>query len=270
MPLNYTIYKHCLVWAGDTSDEQFLTSEEAKKLLKSNNAWMLRNCWDWDCKRATDFWEIICDKHYEIADLPSKTRNQIRRALRDCVIMPVTARQLIDDGGYEVYRLAFGRYHNIERPASSKSKWINDLQNGSNKEYWGVYEKNSGNLIAWAMNTVNGKSVSYNTLKAIPEMMNKHYPYYGLLYEMNKYYLKERRFDYVSDGWRSVSQHSGIQPFLEKNFMFRKAFCNMRLHYAPWFGISVKCLFYIRRLKLLPTAVRNILKFEEINRLQDA
>ena len=46
--------------------------------------------------------------------------------------------------------------------------------------------------------------------------MNKHYPYFGLLFEMNKYYLGELKYKYVSDGWRSITAHSNIQPFLEK------------------------------------------------------
>lgn len=96
--------------------------------------------------------------------------------------------------------------------------------------------------------------------------MNKHYPYFGLLYEMNKYYLGEKGYLYVSDGWRSITEHSGIQPFLEKNFLFRKAFCKLRVYYTLWFGIAVKLLYPFRHLKYLPLLVRNVLRFEEINR----
>ena len=70
-------------------------------------------------------------------------------------------------------------------------------------------------MIVWALNKVKKRSVNYMTLKAIPELMNRHYPYYGLLYEMGRYYLAEKGYSYVSDGWRSISGHSNIQPFLE-------------------------------------------------------
>lgn len=116
------------------------------------------------------------------------------------------------------------------------------------------------------MNTVDKRFVQYNTLKAIPSMMNKHYPYFGLLYEMNHYYLVECKCDYVSDGWRSITNHSGIQPFLEKNFGFRKAYVRMKLHYSMLFGLAVRILFPIRKFKYLPLIVKNVLQFEEINR----
>lgn len=72
-------------------------------------------------------------------------------------------------------------------------------------------------MIAWALNKVKKRSVDYMTLKAIPGFMNRHYPYYGLLYEMGRYYLVEKGYSYVSDGWHSISGHSDIQPFLEQN-----------------------------------------------------
>lgn len=174
---------------------------------------------------------------------------------------------MIDDDAYEVYKRAFSRYRYVTDSIPSRELWEFCIKSSNSKaEYWGVYEKESGKLIAWALNHIKGQSVDYSTLKAIPELMNKHYPYFGLLFEMNKYYLEEKGYLYVSDGWRSVTEHSGIQPFLIKNFLFRKSFCQMRLYYAPWFGIAVKLLYPFRRFKYLPLSVRNVLRFEEINR----
>lgn len=227
---------------------------------------MLHKCWNWDCGEETNFWEIICDKFHPIEELPSKTRNQIRRCLRDCDIKIIDVAELIESDGYRVYMEAFKRYHDVAVTISDRDTWEASVAKDCGHEYWGVFVKETGELIAYAMNTVDNRWVQYNTLKAIPEKMNKHYPYFGLLYEMNRHYLEEMRCKYVSDGWRSVTEHSGIQPFLEKNFYFRKAYVNMKLYYAPWLKFAIAILFPLRHLKLLPLNVKNLLKFEEINR----
>ena len=260
------MYKHCLVWKATPPEEKKLSRDEVKRLIQDKGGWMLRNCYDWDCDEETNFWEVICDKFYLIEELPSKTRNQIRRCLRDCTISRLRNVELIESDGYRVYKEAFGRYHDITVPIADRVDWETMIAADSVHEFWGVFEKESGMLIAWAMNTVDKGCVQYNTLKAIPGMMNKHYPYFGLIYEMNRYYLEEIGCRYVTDGWRSVTEHSGIQPFLEKNFKFRKAFVKMKLYYTWWLGIAVKLLYPIRNLSCLPLKVRHILRFEEINR----
>lgn len=233
--------------------------------MKRNGAWMLRNCWNWDCGEETNFWEVICDKFYPIEELPSKTRNQIRRCLRDCDIKLLNSHELIKSNGYRVYKEAFNRYHDVALSILDRNRWEKKIESDSSHEFWGVFEKETKELIAWSMNTVDKRYVQYTTLKAIPEMMNKHYPYFGLLYEMNRYYLKDLGCDYITDGWRSVTEHSGIQPFLEKHFYFRKAYVNMKLYYATWLKLAIIFLFPLRHLNFLPLNMKNLLKFEEIN-----
>lgn len=235
-------------------------------MIKKTRAWMLRNCYDWDSETETNFWEVICDEFYPLEKLPSKTRNQIRRCLRDCNIRILEPQELIKSNGYRVYKEAFGRYHDIAVSILDRNSWEAKISKDNKHEFWGVFEKETGELIAWSMNTVDIRCVQYNTLKAIPAMMNKHYPYFGLLYEMNRYYLNEIGCSYVTDGWRSVTEHSGIQPFLEKNFRFRKAYAAMTLYYAKWLKIIINILFPMRNLRILPISVKNALKFEEINR----
>ena len=261
----YSVYKHCLVWEGMPNKERRLDDKEIKELIRTHKAWMLRNCYDWDCGVKTNFWEVICDISKPIEEFPSKTRNQIRRCLRDCCIKPISNIELIEKDGYKVFIEAFKRYREVTISLASRVEWEKEILEDCTHEFWGVFEKESGRLIAWAMNTIKDSCVSYSTLKATPELMNKHYPYFGLLFEMNKYYLGELKYKYVSDGWRSITAHSNIQPFLEKNFGFRKSYCRMKLHYVWWLQALVKLLFPFRNW--IPNQkVKNILKFEEINR----
>lgn len=257
------MYKHCLVWNGASYNEHKLPPSEAKYKLKHHNAWMLRNIYNWDCGEPTNFWEIINDRPRELNELPSKVRNQVRRCSRDCDIRKISNFDLIHNDGYTVYKKAFERYHDITTKIATREEWERFIENDSVHEFWGVFVKESGMLIAYAMNTIISLSVNYNTLKAIPDYMNKHYPYYGLIFEMNRHYLSNYR--YVSDGFRSISEHSNIQPFLEKNFLFRKAYCNLTMYYKPWLKIALILLYPFRNLIPI-TSIKHILNLEKIAR----
>lgn len=97
------------------------------------------------------------------------------------------------------------------------------------------------------MNAVTNESCEYRTMKAIPAFQ-KQYAYYGLIYEMNRFYLEERKLKYVNDGGRSITNHSNIQPFLIEKFNFRKAYCKLDIHYKWWLGVMVKTLYPFRKL----------------------
>ena len=81
-----------------------------------------------------------------------------------------------------------------------------------------------------------------------PDFPNNTYPMYGLIYEMNRYYLEEKGVSFVCDGVRSITGHSNIQNVLEDKFKFRKAYCDLQVYYKPWLGVAVKLLFPFRTL----------------------
>ena len=135
---------------------------------------------------------------------------------------------------------------------------IDTIANDSIKkgyEFWAVYTKDQHKPVAVAINTVvcddsNYRGyVGYNAMKCDPNFQhNSTYPYYGLIYRMNKYYLEEKGFGYVDDGSRSLTEHSNIQSFLIDKFCFRKAYCELQVFYNPYFKLLIKILFPFRRL----------------------
>ena len=76
---------------------------------------------------------------------------------------------------------AFKRYKDVSVNIARREDWERSILENDTSEFWGVFTREDSRLIAFAINTVKDKSVGYNTLKAIPSMMNKHYPYFGLL-----------------------------------------------------------------------------------------
>lgn len=77
---------------------------------------------------------------------------------------------------------------------------------------------------------------------------------------------------YICDGARSINHDTQFQNYLEKYFLFRKAYCRLNIAYKPKIGGIVKFLYYFRKpLKAFDSVgiihpINAILKMEEISR----
>lgn len=133
-------------------------------------------------------------------------------------------------------------------------------------DLWVVYTKEEHKPIAISYNLVHDSCCEYNSMKCDPSYLrNSTYPYYGLIYEMNRYYLQSLGLSYVSDGARSITEHSNIQPFLIEKFNFRKAYCHLCVHYKWWLKIVINLLYPFR--KFIPFSnIKFILRLEEYSR----
>lgn len=262
---DYKAYQHGVIYRGAPHTEQRLSKAQCKILMKHYKGVFIRNVYDWDCGESTSFWFIIQDRPILFEELHTKCRNQIRRAAKALNIRRLQWGGVINEG-YNVYLQSWKRYKIKTSTPMSKEKWEHYVKNlPDNVEFWGAYDKESGKLIAYAEVLLQDDSAKYTALKAIPEYLNKTYPFYGLLFEMNKYYIEEHKLLYVTDGARSISEHSNIQTFLEK-FNFRKAYCRLDVQYIWWMKIIITILYPFRSLIGKHNKLSYLLRFEAINR----
>lgn len=197
-------------------------------------------------------------------ELSSKMRNQVRRSFKECDIRRVTPEEMLREG-YEVFRSATEHYR-VKAVTPTPAEYASRIENGgADMEYWAAYAKDTGRMIAFCINKVFNSYCEYQTMKAVPEYQRSHYPYYGLIYEMNRHYLSERGLSFVNDGARSVTNHSNIQPFLIEKFKFRKAYCRLRIIYKWWLGLSVRLLYPFRRF-IPVSGIVNLLNLEAMRR----
>lgn len=258
----FTLYKHAWVWIGPENEEPRLTPAESKALLQKGG-WLVRNTYDFDCGEETGFWNVVKDTFGGMEELSSKMRNQVRRSMANYEFRRMTCEELLAEG-YLVHKAAAEGYK-VKSTVPTEEEFRSDVINGPENEYWGAFDKADGHLAAFAKNIVYEHMCDYSVMKANPDELS-HYPYYGLIYTMNEYYLKECRLKYVNDGARSITEHSNIQPFLIQKFNFRKAYCRINIVYQPWLAMAVKVLFPFR--KYVPVAaVRSLLNQEEMTRL---
>lgn len=222
-----------------------LTILQARRLLKEQRSLLLR--WDeaFDQSVSSEWWHIIKDDAEDIYSLNKKTRNMVRRGAKQFDVR-VCDRKYIALSGHNVYKSAFARYETFEKCFSES-----EFENAINKlpedtEFWGVFDKESGQLVAFSENIVRDDACFYNTMWFEPEPMRR-FSGYILFHEMNKHYLNERSCKYVSDGARSISHQTNIHEFLESKFGFRKAYSRLRVVYAPGIYPIIFCLYPFRR-----------------------
>lgn len=208
---------------------------------------MVRNTFCFDQKEESDFWYIIKDSFGGMDELSSNERRKIRRANKIFDFQLIDNEILIKEG-YPIIKATFDDYKITDRPMNERvfNEYL-DSCSKKNYDYWGVFDKNTEKLIGFCAVHVWDDSCEYGVIGILPEYKhNATYPYYGLFFRMNEYYLGEKKFKYVSDGSRSITEHSNIQNFLIQKFKFRKAYCKLKIHYKWWFGVVVRVLFPFR------------------------
>lgn len=260
---NYQLYKHAWISTSDPSLEQRLLPADCHQLLQ-RGGWLVRNVYNFDSKEPTDFWYVIKDKFGGIEEIPSKYRNNVRKALSYYNIRRCSKEYLVQNA-YKVY-VAAAESYKIKTKIMTLSQFQAVLQHqGPQWQYWMAEDSQTHQIAAFSMNKVNDVSCNYSVLKAIPSHMKEHSVYYGLIFEMNRYYLQECGLQYVNDGARSVSNHSDIQGFLMSKFRFRKAYCNICITYQPWLKYVVRILFPFRKY-VMHKGLRALLNMESMQR----
>lgn len=258
-----SLYKGCWINGQAPHMARQMSAREVQSYLLQGG-FMLRNTYDFDTADKTSFWYIIKDTFGGMDELSSSTRNCIRRSLKTIEYRRISGDILLRDGGYDVMVAACKSYKvKCSVPSiESFTQRINSLS--EEYELWGGYLIEDGRLVVFSINRIANGICEYQTFKCHPLYYRHYYPYYGLIYTMNSYYLSENKLRYVLDGARSITEHSNIQPFLEDKFKFRKAYCRLQIVYKPLFGLVVHCLYPFRQY--MPSKVKAILYMEAMKR----
>lgn len=263
---NYLNYRNAWRFAGPPHQEQKLKSEEYQSLLKQGGL-LVRNTYDFDCQEETTFWNLIKDQFGGLEELSGNTRKKVRRSLEHFEFKLINA-SLMRASGYRILNATYADYAVSDRTMNLRT--FNETMNlfeYYQYEYWGVFDRSNGSFVGFCANHVWEDACEYGVVGILPEYKRKctAYPYYGLFHSMNQYYLQEKKLRYVTDGSRSITEHSNIQPFLEEKFHFRKSYCRLAIHYRWWMKIAVNLLYPFRKSISLPR-IKAILNMEAMQR----
>jgi hypothetical protein len=185
-------------------------------------------------------------------ELSSRTRNKVRRALTTYDIRIVPSSDVLQHG-LSIYNSALKGYSKHSRMMTQKQleTMVGDHSNNKSGtyEYWMVFDKTTNAAVALSINILKQDCCEYVSLKCNTDYLhNSTYPFYGLFYEMNRYYLQDKSIKYVCDGARSITEHSNIQSFLEEQFNFRKAYCDLQIVYTWWMKLFINALYPFRKI----------------------
>lgn len=260
MTNDFYLYRHA--WISAPYYDCQLTDNQCKELLKKGG-WMVRNTFDINCNTPTDFWYIIKDSYNGMEDVPKKDRKFVLRAL-EMMDFKIIDKKIIENEGYEIVKKAYDSFVVKDR-RMNRNIFKENLNNWDeqNHEFWGVFDKKDGKLVGFSVVKVFESGRFYDTAWILPEYKNDYHAYYGLCYKRNEYYLGELGLKYVTDGSRSVTEHSNVQPFLQQKFKFRRVYCKMKIHYKWWFGLVVKMLYPFKNL-ISNSSVKAMLKLHEL------
>lgn len=239
---DFSLYKGMWIQKKCLASPQKLTKGECKSLLRRGGL-LVRDVYNWDKVEECSFWYVIKDDYKGMEELPTKVRNQVRKSLKTYEFRKVSYEEMLFLG-YELFnqsRERFGRELEI-----TKEEWDRRIR-GKHQQLWLGFDRESGRPASFAINTLYEKYCDYTTMGFNPQFPNSTYPIYGLIYEMNRYYLENQRVSFVCDGVRSITEHSNIQEFLIEKFKFRKAYCDIQLYYRPLLALAVNMLFPFRK-----------------------
>ena len=171
----------------------------------------LGDTFDFDTNVELPYYYVIKDSFGGIEELSTKVRSQVHKSFKTYDIKRISSDGMLG-AGYPVFLAALQSYK-VKAKIISELDFVDSIKKGSlkgNIDYWAVYDKKTGQVVAIAINTLHGDCCEYNTMKADPQYLNSTYPYYGLIFEMNRYYLDELKLLYVNDGAKSITNHSNI------------------------------------------------------------
>ena len=245
---DFHIYRKAWRFSGAPHLEPRLTQAECKALLKQGGL-MVRNTSDFDFQEETSFWYIVKDRFGDFEELGPRVRNKIRHAQQSFDFHLIDA-SLLKEKGYPIIAETYADYAVSDR-TMNEAVFKSYLEK-YHFDFWGVFDKESTELVGFCCIRRWDDSCEYD----LSGMMTRYkrngtYPYYGLYHTMNRYYLQELGFRYVSDGSRSITEHSHIHDFLIQNFHFRKAYCHLQVRYQWWMKVVVKLLYPFRSKKLI-------------------
>lgn len=236
---------------GPVSQRYHLNNRQCRELLRSlGGLWVQWTDGFGPHNASSEWYAVICRKHLAVEDIAdSKRRSEMRRAIRECEVRKVDAEEIAAHG-YETYCAALTGYgeHADTFPTVEEfaTRVMTDAPLAETRHQWAAYC--DGKIVGFSQNLVYEKlEVNYTHIKLHPEYLNR-YSSYALIYRMNEYYLEQEGFEYVNDGFRSISHDTNVQEFLIKKFGFEKAYTGLRIHYRFPLGYMLRIARPLRKV----------------------
>lgn len=226
--------------------------------IKSGEIWKLQGKpllarWtsDFDCGKETNWWYVIKDKPFDISQVKAKRRYEINKGNKNFDVRLICPQEYKEEI-YKIHVEAFSVYPIKYRPFVNKENLFRDIDSWSGVFLaYGAFDLTSGDntLCGYSLLKIKSdKCISFSVQKTIPKFEKQGVNsalVYKILQDQGEF-LKNG--GYIFDGERNINHETKFQDYLEKYFLFRKAFCNLHRVYKPKVAFVIKLLYPFRKL----------------------
>ncbi|MCI8748638.1 hypothetical protein EBB54_15495 [Schaedlerella arabinosiphila] len=224
------------------------------KLIENGSIWKIRGGipllarWttEWDCGYETNWWYVIKDNPFQMEDVKSKIRTQIRKGIKNFQCEEIRAKEYAEEI-YQVlikanssYEKQFVKNYNKEKTIKSIAGWPDEIR------VWGAFNAEK-QLCAYT--SVADKDTFFKIIshKSSPE--SERYQVnlailFKVLQDLNSEIGKGK---YICNGERTINHKTNFNEYFEKYFHFRKSYCKLNLRYRKGIGIIVSILYPVRK-----------------------
>lgn len=266
-------YNHAVIPVTAPNEEVDTSALENGQVWRiGGNPLLTRWTTDFDCKCETNWWYVIKDEPFDIDNLKSKRRYEIKKGIKNFDVKRIDPSNYKDEL-YKVQVAAFSAYPEKYRPTVVEEDFKRQINDWKTFDVFGAFYKETGEFAGYALlSKTNDGFMEFNVLKTNPEH-EKNAINAALVYELMNYYAKFLLTGgIICDGARSINHETHFQNYLEKYFGFRKAYCHLKIEYNPKVKWLIKLLYMFRGLLLkmdgigIVHSVNAVLKMEEIVR----
>lgn len=196
-------------------------------LERPRNTYFIRHISKFDEFSSAEWFYVIKDKLEDITTYSSKIRNQIKNGLKHCTIKQEYDINKI----YNIYKNVNANYNNKVLSFRKFKKHYEYCRQISDFKihFWLISYQEIP--VGYSKVCVSNDQIAFYEEISIIKEFKKIYANYALIHTMNKYYLNQCHFNFVTDGSRNIYHHTQIQDFLIYKFQFRKAFCQLHVKY---------------------------------------
>lgn len=272
--INWKYYNHAAIPTTAPHQNPDLLSVENGSVWKIEGRYPLLARWttDFDCGYETNWWYVIKDDVFDVAELKAKRRYEINKGNKNFHVVRIDPSNYKEEL-YDVQVKAFSAYPKKYRPAVDKKLFLSDIENWKAFTVFAAFHRETGELSGYALlSQACSDCVDFMVLKTKPEYERLSINASLVTEILNYYRYFLSNGGYICDGARSISHEMKFQDYLEKYFGFRKAYCHLHIRYNPKMKWLIKFCFPLRKMLLLLDGIgivhqiNSVMKMEEICR----
>ena len=249
---------HSLMPNTPFKDNPVLSDLRSKSFWKRKEGKVLFARWisNFDCPTPTPFWNTVKDSPFNIGDVKKKRRYEIKKGAKHFRVSRISFSEHKEDL-FNVYSLSSAGFPEHLKKDFCYKNFVDQFDLDGEVFIFAAFSEENNRIEGYAILRKIGKYIGFNTLRSNPAEENKNVNF-ALVYSILLFFNDDiRNGCIIDDGARPIIHTSTkFQDFLEKYFLFRKAYSFLEIEYRRSVKIMIRFLrplrFLFRKTNIKP------------------